>query len=447
MPQGWVEATLGDATHPIIQIKPKDEPQRQFDYVDIGCIDNSKFEIVDKKTFMGIGAPSRARRVIATDDVLFSTVRTYLKNIAKVPPEYDGALTSTGITVLRANEVSEAGYLFAYVTSATFVESISKSQDGTMYPAVTDKDVLGHTIPLPPLAEQKRIVAKLDALGEQSDAARAALDRIPVLVAELKRRSLALELHGLIFGLDTEEGLSIADIASTIFDGPFGSNLKTADYSETGDRVIRLENIGHLEFFPEKRTYISPKKFELLRRHELATNDILFSSFIADEIRVCRLPDLAGERAINKADCFCIRVDKSKALPRFIELVLASPQAYYHFEHAVHGATRPRINSKQMRSLRFNLPPLEEQREIVTRIETAFAEIDRLAVAAAAAREKLDRLDRAVLAKAFRGELVPQDPNDEPASALLQRINAEREATKKPKAKTKRKTARKRKTP
>jgi type I restriction enzyme S subunit len=71
---------------------------------------------------------------------------------------------------------------------------------------------------------------------------------------------------------------------------------------------------------------------------------------------------------------------------------------------------------------------LPEQLEIVRRIEVAFSWIDRLAADATNARKLVDHLDQAVLAKAFRGELVPQDPNDEPASVLLERIKAERAA-------------------
>jgi type I restriction enzyme S subunit len=73
------------------------------------------------------------------------------------------------------------------------------------------------------------------------------------------------------------------------------------------------------------------------------------------------------------------------------------------------------------------LPSLDEQREIIRRIVIAFAWIDRLASETTSARKLIDHLDQAILVKAFRGELVPQDPNDEPASVLLERIRAERE--------------------
>jgi type I restriction enzyme S subunit len=80
----------------------------------------------------------------------------------------------------------------------------------------------------------------------------------------------------------------------------------------------------------------------------------------------------------------------------------------------------------QLRAFRFDLPSVGEQVEIVNRIESAFAWIDRLGLEITSARKLMDHLDQAVLAKAFRGELVPQDPSDEPGSALLERIRAER---------------------
>jgi len=92
-----------------------------------------------------------------------------------------------------------------------------------------------------------------------------------------------------------------------IFDGPFGSNLKTSDYTDSGARVVRLENIGHLRFINEKRTYVSLQKHMQLGRHAVGPGDILFSSFVEDEMRVCVLPPDMEAPAIAKADCFTLR--------------------------------------------------------------------------------------------------------------------------------------------
>ena len=132
--------------------------------------------------------------------------------------------------------------------------------------------------------------------------------------------------------------------------------------------------------------------------------------------------------AINKADCFCVRVDQQKCLPQFLAYSLASPACYEILKEAVHGATRPRISLTHLKQFQIDLPPLDEQTEIVRRIESAFGWLDRMAADHAAATRLLAKLDAAILAKAFRGELVPQDPNDEPADKLLERIKAERSA-------------------
>lgn len=90
-----------------------------------------------------------------------------------------------------------------------------------------------------------------------------------------------------------------------------------------------------------------------------------------------------------------------------------------------------------MKKMPVNLPPLEEQTEIVRRVEQLFAFADQLEAKVATAQARIDRLTQSILAKAFRGELVPQDPNDEPASVLLERIQAQRAAA--PKARRGRK--------
>ncbi len=97
LPQGWADAVIADVIDHFVSIDPTSAPGQRFRYVDIGSINNKTQEIADPKSFLGRDAPSRARRVIRTGDTLFSTVRTYLKNIAQVPEELNGELTSTGI--------------------------------------------------------------------------------------------------------------------------------------------------------------------------------------------------------------------------------------------------------------------------------------------------------------------------------------------------------------
>jgi len=202
----------------------------------------------------------------------------------------------------------------------------------------------------PPLAEQKRIADKLEAVLRRVDACRARLDRVLALLKRFRQSVLANATSGgltaewrMTNGVNDEwDEVRVQDVAAQVFDGPFGSHLKTADYTALGIRVSRLENIGWMNFLAEKEAFISPAKYKTLVRRTLKKDDVVFSSF-----------------------------------------------AY--------------------------------------RIEA------RLAVV----RKTIERLTPSVLAKAFRGELVPQDPNDEPASALLDRLGSQPLA--KP-AKAKRKT-------
>jgi type I restriction enzyme S subunit len=129
--------------------------------------------------------------------------------------------------------------------------------------------------------------------------------------------------------------------------------------------------------------------------------------------------------------------DAARCLPDYVEYFIRTAKA--DLEQFAPATAQKNINLEVLGSIRLPVASLHEQAEIVRRIDRAFAEIDRLTAEAAAARRLLDRLDQAVLAKAFRGELVPQDPADEPASVLLDRIRAERAAA--PKAKRGRRPA------
>jgi type I restriction enzyme S subunit len=200
--------------------------------------------------------------------------------------------------------------------------------------------------------------------------------------------------------------LRIAELATNVFDGPFGSNLKSSDYTGSGTRVIRLENIGHRHFIGEKETFISDDKAEGLARHRLLPSDILFSSFVEDAVRVCLFPAGLPTPAINKADCFCIRVNSNLALPEFVALQLASRETFEVMRDLVHGATRPRVGLDALKNYRVEVPPLAQQRRIVARIEALFARIRRARVDLERVAPLSDRHRLASLRAGVTGQLT-----------------------------------------
>ena len=170
---------------------------------------------------------------------------------------------------------------------------------------------------------------------------------------------------------------------------------------------------------------------EIAARYERASlrgGDILLGIIRATKVAI--VPDaLTGANITQGTARFRpSRLILTSFLARWLESRVA--QSWLHSKYR--GIDMPGLNLRDVRQLPVPLPPLEEQHIIETSIERAFTWIDRLASEATSARKLIDRLDQAVLAKAFRGELVPQDPADETASVLLERIMAERRT--KPKA-------------
>lgn len=168
LPERWVWVKLGTICEDILKINPKEKPIKQFTYLDIASIDNTEGKITSPKYYSGKDAPSRARQVVKSGDILFSTVRTYLKNIAIVEDVYDGQIASTGFCVIRPILASNK-YLFYLTSRNGFINQLSKIQRGTSYPAVRNSDVVNQVIAFPPLKEQVKIAEAIDRLFSIAD--------------------------------------------------------------------------------------------------------------------------------------------------------------------------------------------------------------------------------------------------------------------------------------
>ena len=158
----WQTVKLGDVLQKTETINPAQSPDAEIDYIDVSSVSNTTFEIGETQRLKGKDAPSRARRLVRANDVLFATIRPTLRRIAIVPEELNGQVCSTGYFVLRPKACLDHRFLYYFLFTEDFMGQMEKLQKGASYPAVTDADVRGQLVHLPPLPEQRRIVGILD---------------------------------------------------------------------------------------------------------------------------------------------------------------------------------------------------------------------------------------------------------------------------------------------
>lgn len=176
-------------------------------------------------------------------------------------------------------------------------------------------------------------------------------------------------------------------VASSWCDGPFGSGLKSEHYSESGVRVIRLQNIDTAVFRDADHAYIPEDYFREMDGHDARPGDVLIAG-LGDEShpvgRACVMPQHI-DVAMVKADCFRVRPDPSRASAEFLALALSAENMRAYFEPSSRGTTRSRVNLGTVINATIALPPVEAQRSIVRRLDTVCERLD----AAIAAKESI----------------------------------------------------------
>jgi len=366
LPKGWVQCNIGDVVG--IQngyaFKSTDFTTKGIPLVKqtnlIGdTVNLSKCQYLDKRFLK-----DKSNFIINKDEILIGTSGSLGK--AAIYKYERPALQNqrTGKLVFYSDSLLSQSLFLHYFTNISYI--LEKSGKGCGVQNISVTEIENFEFTLPPLNEQKRIVAKLDAIIPRIDSLKARLDKISVLIKRFRQSVLTAAATGKLtetwreeHNLSSEwEEIELKSLIPKggIFDGPFGSNLKTKDYTTSGVRVIRLENIAHLFFINEKKIYITKEKYQTLLRHTVGQGDMIFSSFISEEIRACIIPALPT-KAIAKADCFCIRPDENKVEKRFLLYSLVSFNSYNQLVSNIHGATRPRINTTQLKRLTIPLPP------------------------------------------------------------------------------------------
>lgn len=301
-----------------------------------------------------------------------------------------------------------------------------------MTSSVTVKHLSSRTLselplPLPPAAEQHRIVAKLDALTVRLTRARAELDRVPLLAAKLRANALDQAFRGQFACEDGVQHRPCADWIDSTFYGPrFGKDEYVPDGVPTA-RTTDFESDGTMNLDGAPQVKCSEADFA---KWGLVEGDLLVTR--TGSIGKCAVYTSDQGRVLPSAYLIRVRFTPS-ILPRFAWMMFASPQGQAHLGVNARAVTQPNINANAIRSLPFPMLTRQQQATTVAAVDQRFAHANRLEAEANRARALIDRLEAAILARAFLGELVPQDPADEPASVLLNRIRAQRAAAPKPK--------------
>jgi type I restriction enzyme S subunit len=195
--EGWEEKTLGEVLVKTETVDPTKKPNEEFIYLDVSSVNKETKEIENATVLLGKDAPSRARKLVRTNDVIFATVRPTHSRVALITEEYDEQVCSTGYFVLRAKEFLNNNLIYYFVLTYSFNKQMEKLQKGASYPAVTDSEVKGIYIPFPKsLKEQQTIVQKLNALSAETKKLEAIYQQKINDLEELKKSVLQKAFSG-----------------------------------------------------------------------------------------------------------------------------------------------------------------------------------------------------------------------------------------------------------
>lgn len=432
LPTGWEIATFEDVfdrlQYGLTAKASADAPGTRF--LRITDIDDGN---VDWDAVPGFdGAEDVERYILGDGDFVFARSGSVEKAARlQSPPK---SVFASYLIRGRPIEPALGDWLSYFIWSRDYLAQIADRAAGIGMSNVSAEKLKTVSVSLAPLAEQRRIVAKLDVLTARTARARADLDRIPALATRYKQAVLAKAFSGELTvewrscrGLPEPRMTRLADLVAE----PVRNGLSVRGSDEPpGVRSLRLSalrgdavNLDDVRFLPITE--------DRARRFLLRDGDILVSRGNGTKtlVGISALVGHVHEPTIFPDTAFRVRVAQDRVDPQWLSHIWSAPQARSQIE-AVAKTTAGiwKVSQADLAGVALPFFELPEQIEMVRRLGHALAEIDRMTAEAAAARRLVDRLDQAVLARAFRGELVAQDPVDEPAGVLLDRIRVERTA-------------------
>lgn len=489
LPAGWAIASIADVIRDVQTADPSTEPNVEITYFDIGSIDNEAGRVSNAKTVLGADAASRARQVVQAGDVLFSTVRPNLRAIALVP-EVTNGIASTGFCVLRAAQSIHPHYLYFYARSEGFLDVLLPLARGVSYPAVRGGDVVSQRIPVAPATEQTRIVEKLEELLSGLDAGVAELKAAQKKLTRYRQSLLKAAVEGALtaqWRTAQSSGQPDAPAASAESGAALLARILTERRSRWETRQLaKFQAQGKTPPKDWQAKYPAPAAPDNAGLPPLPDGWVWTSvGMVADSIVPNRdkpltftgdipwitTPDFEQEglylqysksglgltpeecleyRAkvvpVNSVIMTCVgRLGLSAVLKsdsvinqqlhaflpatgivsEYLAYVIQAESGWLHSNAT--ATTISYLNKEKCESLPLPLPPADEMLEIAGLLDIGMQSVLQQLRSIDYSLKQSAAQRKNILQAAFSGQLVPQDPADEPASALLARIRAERE--------------------
>lgn len=370
-------------------------------------------------------------------DILLAKITPSFENgkqsiIEELPTPF-GIATTEIIPIREIEGVSDKIYLFYYLLSLDVRTLLTARMKGTTGRLRLGTEALADLeIPLPPLPEQRRIVAKLEALFTQLDAA---VDNLKKAHTQLQRYRQSVLKSAFEGELTKEWREGHSDSWKSIKLNEF-TTLESGSRPKGGVRGI-LEGIPSLggehlndegSFNFEKIKFVPEKYFKSLNKGQINPNDIIIVKDGATTGKTSFVDDnFPHKQAAVNEHLFIVRVDSEVALHKFVFYYLFSSKGQKEILSDFRGATVGGISRNFSLKVYVPIPSLTEQEQIVTELEQYLSIADAAEATIDAELKHAERLRQSILKHAFSGKLVPQDPNDEPASALLEKIRDEKE--------------------
>ena len=367
-------------------------------------------------------APSRASRKLHIGDTIFSLVRPYLMNIAYIDEVLADCIASTGFYVCTPCDMINGRYIYHLMRSPYVVNGLNTFMKGDNSPSIRKNDIENFLYPIPPIAEQQRIVEQIESLFSKLDEVKSKVDEVLEKIELRKGVILYQAFSGqLTKKWRNKNSIELSSWEQKVFKDVLDVRDGTHDspqYYEEGYPLITSKNLKNGIITDKDVKYISEEDYKKINlRSKVDIGDVLFAMIgtIGNPVVVIEEPNYAIKN-------MALLKNIGKINPFFLKYYLESKVVKDKMQKDAKGSTQKFVSLGYLREFSIKVPSIDEQNEIVRILDSMLKKEYELEVILLNVLEQVKVMKKTILVKAFRGELGTNNPDEENAIELLKQI-------------------------